>query len=978
MFLPDGTRVGELDEEMVYESRAGETFLLGASTWRIQEITHERVVVTPAPGQPGKMPFWRGDGPGRPIELGRALGQFVREIRATPRDEALDRLRKRHHLDELAATNLLEYLQEQADVTGAVPDDRTVVVERFRDEIGDWRLCIHTPFGSRVNAPWAISLRERLAEIAGDVIEVMWSDDGIILRLPEALDDLDVEALFPDPDDVADHVVSVLPTTSLFAARFRECSARALLLPRRRIDRRTPLWQQRQRAGDLLAVAAKYPDFPMLLETTRECVNDVFDLPSLIEVLAGVRSRKIRVVRVDTATASPMAQSLLFGWISVYMYEGDAPLAERRAAALSLDRDLLRDLLGDDELRSLVDPEVLIALEDDLQRRSEGRLARDLDEVADLMRLLGPLSLDELSDRTDADELADRSDGVDVAGAVALLVDERRAMAVTVAGEERFADTADAARLRDALGVAIPLGLPTTFTDPVDHPLRDLVERYARTHGPFTAGEVGARFGSGSNRFASCSVSSKGSTGSSTASSDRPEPSASGAIPRSSVSSVAARWRHSVARSNLSRPTCSVGSFLPGRAWARLDADRDALIDTIAQLQGAPLVASTIEADVLPSRLAEYRPADLDALCTSGDVVWVGAGGIGANDGRLRLCFREQARVLVPPPGDDPPSDPHHDAIRAHLTDRGASFWPELLGAVAAAELPYDEATVLAALWDLVWAGEVTNDSLGPLRARLGAKGTGAKGGRARPGRLARQGPPAAAGRWSLVAPMLLPTPSPTEVARRHGVAAPRPLRRADARDGAGRGRGRRVRRGVSGAEGARGPGPRSAGVLRVGTGRGPVRASRRSRPAPQQPGGRGRTAGGARCDRPCPAVRRCAAVARDRRPSGSGGGCSGGALRRSGRGLPRTRRSVGPDLPRPRPARRQKRPKVVRQGGMAGEDGNLGVLVAALGDLAARSPRMELASVDGNPVSDTVLGMALQAGGWRISYRGLRPPSKR
>src|SRR5690606_1241403 len=410
--LPDGTRVGELEEEMVYESRTGETFLLGATTWRIAEITHDRVVVTPAPGEPGKMPFWHGDGPGRPLELGRALGAFTRELRGHPAREAVERLRADHGLDERAAANLVAYLDEQAEATGAVPDDRTIVVERFRDEIGDWRVCVLTPFGAPVHAPWAMAIRHRLAETWGLDVEMIWSDDGIALRLPDTMDGTDgdgasapgalAEGAAPgpggaelvgfDPDEIDDVILAELPNTALFASRFRESAARALLLPRRRPDRRTPLWQQRQRSADLLAVASRYPSFPIVLEATRECLNDVFDLPALREVLRDIRSRRIRVVEVETPRASPFAQSLLFGWIAVYMYEGDAPLAERRAAALALDRELLNDLLGAEELRELLDAGALADLELELQCLVEGRRARDADEAHDLLRRLGPLS----------------------------------------------------------------------------------------------------------------------------------------------------------------------------------------------------------------------------------------------------------------------------------------------------------------------------------------------------------------------------------------------------------------------------------------------------------------------------------------------------------------------------------------------------------------------------------------------------------
>ncbi|MFZ4519792.1 MAG: Lhr family helicase [Microthrixaceae bacterium] len=778
VFLPDGTRVGELDEEMVYESRVGETFLLGASTWRIEDITFERVVVTPAPGQPGKMPFWHGDGPGRDAELGRALGGFVRTLRSMPAEEAAERLREVHALDELAAANVLSYLDEQAEATGAVPDDRTLVVERFRDEIGDWRLCIHSPFGARVHAPWATVLRARLAEhfdeLGGDAlgVEVLWSDDGIVVRLPEAAEDVPPEVLFPDPDEVDREVVEVLPGTSAFAARFRECAARALLLPRRRPDRRTPLWQQRQRAADLLAVAARYPSFPILLEATRECCNDVFDLPALRQVLSEVRSRRIRVVQVATAQASPFARSLLFGWIAVYMYEGDAPLAERRAAALALDRELLRDLLGAEELRSLLDAEVVAQVEAELQRLTPERAARDEDELHDLLRVLGPLDPMELAARS-TPELVARLDEV-----VAGLVERRRVIEVGVGGDRRLAAAEDAGRLRDALGVAVPVGLPAAFTDPVDRPLRDLVERFARTHGPFTTAQAADRLGVRAElvvaTLGSLAADGRVIDGDFTPGGNQREWCDAEVLRRLRRRSLAA-LRKEV--EPVESP--ALARFLP--RWQGVGGRRsgpDALAEAIGVLQGAALPASVLESDILRLRVGEYRPADLDLLCSTGELVWIGAGAVGADDGRVRLVWRDQVPFLVPPPDppepDGPTDGPHHRVLREHLAGRGASFWADLQGAVAEAGLPYEDDVVLAALWDLVWAGEVTNDSPAPLRSRVtggrstpSRRATGSRSRRPGPAlrRTNRLGPPAAAGRWSLTAALFEPVPSPTEAA---------------------------------------------------------------------------------------------------------------------------------------------------------------------------------------------------------------------
>ncbi len=491
VFMPDGTRVGELDEECVYESRRGEVILLGASAWRIEDITRDRVVVVPAPGEHGKLPFWKAPGPGRPIELGRAIGRFTRELRSTRRDDVMRRLREDIGLDERAARNLVAYIDEQSEATGgAVPDDRTIVVERFRDELGDWRVCILSPFGSRVHAPWALAIEARMQERLGSGAQVLWSDDGIVLRLPEAVERIPIEDLVFEPDQIEEAVVGVLPGTTMFATVFREVAARALLLPRRLPGRRTPLWQQRQRSADLLGQAGRYPGFPMLLETTRECVRDLFDVPALREVMGDLRARTTRLVAVETDKASPFSQSLLFSWIAVYMYEGDAPLAERRAAALSLDRDLLRELLGTDELRELLDPRALDEVELELQRLADGRHARHADGVHDLLRDLGPLTHDEIRARVDGDADA-------MLGGV---LEDGRAIGVRVAGDDRYAAVEDAARLRDALGVSLPLGVPGAFTTAVEAPLDDLVARYARTHGPFTVGEIAARLGAGTDR----------------------------------------------------------------------------------------------------------------------------------------------------------------------------------------------------------------------------------------------------------------------------------------------------------------------------------------------------------------------------------------------------------------------------------------------------------------------------------------------
>ena len=795
VFLPDGTRVGELDEEMVHESRAGETFVLGASTWRIEDITFERVVVTPAPGEPGKLPFWHGDGPGRPYELGAAIGRFLREVdegATRDRDAEVARLRADHDLDAWAADNLVAYLEEQRQATGTLPDERTVVVERFRDELGDWRVCLLSPFGAQVHAPWAMAIERRLTT-AGYDPEVLWADDGIVLRLPDTtatvgipgaggwehaeddgqdlaarpghdLDDTSLtEDLLPAADEVRGLVVDQLAGTALFTTLFREAAGRALLLPKRMPGKRTALWQQRQRAADLLQVASRYPSFPLLLEATREALQDVFDLPALEQLLRDLHARRIRLVVVETTSASPFAQSLLFGWVGQYMYEYDTPLAERRAQALALDRDLLRELLGGDELRDLLDAGVLATLERELQRlappepepaagqapdlagteRGVDRRARDVDELHDVLRELGPLTTDELAERSRQDP----------GPWVEQLLTERRAIPVRLAGEDRIAAVEDAARLRDAVGVALPPGLPAAFIDPVEDPLADLVSRYARTHGPFDEHAAARRLALPVPRVLA--------TLRWLARQDRVlegafRPDGAG---REWVDSEVLRRlkRRSLAalRAEVEPvDAAALGRFLP--AWQHVRAATgarrrglEALLETVAQLQGTPIPASVLESDVLPARLEGYRGGDLDQLIAAGEVVWLGVEPLGRADGRIALCFRDQLDRLAPLPVGAPPSDEVHVALRDHLAVRGASFWPELFSASGVA----DQELVLDALWDLVWAGEVTNDTYAPvrgLRARRAGGGTG-RGGRPRPGRLSRLGPPAAQGRWSLL-----------------------------------------------------------------------------------------------------------------------------------------------------------------------------------------------------------------------------------
>ncbi|HEX5013453.1 MAG TPA: DEAD/DEAH box helicase [Candidatus Limnocylindrales bacterium] len=778
-----GRRVGELDEEMVYESRAGEVITLGASSWRIEEIGHDRVTVSPAPGVPGKLPFWHGDALGRPIELGRALGAFVREVEddlgrgSKGRKAAADRLKADHDLDELAAENLIAYLEDEREVVGALPTDRRIVIERFRDELGDWRLVLLTPFGGRVHAPWSLALEARIGErLGGGDVQTIWSDDGIAIRLPDselALDGV-TGLLFPDADEVEDLVVGQVASSALFASRFRENATRALLLPRRRPGTRTPLWQQRQRAADLLAVASRYGSFPILVETYREVLSDVFDLPALREVLGGVESREIGIHSVETVRASPFASSLLFDYVAAYMYDGDAPLAERRAGALTLDRDLLRELLGQEELRELLDPEALADLELSLQSLTDDRKATTADQLHDLLRRLGDLS---------ADEIAARSEGGSAAadGWIVDLVASRRAVRARIAGEERWIAIEDVARFRDGVGVAPPAGVPDAFLGPATAALEGLVARYARTHGPFLTPDPARRWGlpvgvveAALERLLENGTILRGEFRPGGAEREWLDPDVLRILRRRSL----ARLRREVEPVD----PAALGRFLP--AWhgvapageetppLRQAAALERLAEVVDQLAGLPIPASVLERDVLPGRIPGYQPRLLDELGAMGEVGWVGRGSLGRDDGRIAL-YRPGREALRPASAaadaTDRPAGPRHEAIREHLARRGASFYRELFAAAGGGS----DRDVLDALWDLVWAGEVTNDTFAPLRA-LRWKRT-SRDARRRPGRLTSLGPPEAAGRWSLVEE---PVATPTErlhatslaLLDRHGV----------------------------------------------------------------------------------------------------------------------------------------------------------------------------------------------------------------
>ena len=847
-----GKRVGELDEEMVYESRVGDTFTLGSSTWRIEEITPDRVVVSPAPGVPGRLPFWKGDSPGRPAELGRAMGAWVRELLTLPDDEARAYV-ERAGLDAWAADNLLAYVHEQRAATGEVPTDATLVVERFRDEIGDWRIVLHSPYGARVHGPWALVIAARLRERFGVDAAAMHADDGIVLRLPDLMatdapairgagarpdgagarpdgvgagarwadDGPSIEAadLLIDADDVADAVRAELGGSAMFGARFREAAARALLLPRRRPDKRQPLWQQRQRSAQLLSVAAQYPDFPILLEAVRECLQDDFDIAALTTFMRDVAARRVRVVEVTTPTPSPYAQSLLFGYTAQFLYDGDAPLAERRAAALTLDPTLLAELLGSgqSQLADLLDPAAVERTEAELGGFAPDRQARTLEQVADVVRRHGPLPEAEVECRTREDVRAQ------VLPWLTELESARRLIRVRLAGvpagsTEQWAAVEDAGRLRDALGVALPVGVPEAFTEVLPDPLGDLVRRHARTRGPFPAAQVAVRFGLGVavvtdvlRRLEQSGALVQG----------RLRPDVLGGVGDEFCDADVLRTlrRRSLAalRSEVEPVDPRVlGVFLP--RWQGIDPGPltvgpghrsgalrglDGLARAVEQLAGAVVPASALETHVLPARVADYSPALLDELTAAGEVLWAGHGALAGNDGLVSLHPAAVADLTLPLVGPiepgGPADTPVHRAVLDALTGGGAYFLSGLVGRVGQLLAGLDDdptgphrtvtqSEVTAALWDLVWAGLVTNDGLAPLRARLGAGRTAHRThpvpprshSLARVPRLGLRGGPArsdrpmsavigqeAGGRWSL-----LPEREPDPTLRAHALAA--------------------------------------------------------------------------------------------------------------------------------------------------------------------------------------------------------------
>lgn len=718
-------RVGELDEEMVYESRVGDVFTLGASSWRIENITRDQVQVSPAPGHTGRLPFWSGDGLGRPYELGLALGRFRREA-----GENLDPA-----LDDNARRNLLAYLDEQREATGIVPDEKTLVLERFTDELGDWRVVLHTPFGKGVNAAWALAAGWRVSQETGMDAQAVAGDDGIVLRLPQGEKEPGGALFIFDAEEISDIVTEQVGNSALFASRFSECAARALLLPRRNPGKRAPLWQQRQRAEQLLDVARNYPSFPIILETVRECLQDVYDLPSLRTVMGDIATRRVRIAEVTTDQPSPFASSLLFNYTGAFMYEGDTPLAEKRAAALSLDPALLAKLLGTVELRDLLDPEIIAEVDASLRRL--GR-ATTPEQFADTLRMVGPVPLDELADYTP----------VPLAGLESSL--GARVMRVRIGGREHIAQSLDAPLLRDGLGIPVPPGVAARQAT-VPDALTQLVNRWVRTRGPFTLRDLASAFGLAIGAAHAALDPDKvveGRYRQGVQEKEYAAPEVLRLIRSRSLARARAQTRP-VSQS-------AYGRFAP--AWLNVAPvgvtpalrGADGVFAAVEQLAGVRLPASAWESWILPSRVGDYRPEMLDELTSSGEVAIVGAGKAGARDPWIMLLPSDYAAQLTPQV-DEPLLSLTQAQVMEKIRAGGGFLFTDLLtGSTTAEELR-------ESVWDLVEAGLVSPDSFAPIRARL-AGGRTAHRARRRPSRSrVRSGrtsfssatPPDMVGRWA-------------------------------------------------------------------------------------------------------------------------------------------------------------------------------------------------------------------------------------
>lgn len=713
-------RVGELDEEMVYESRANDVITLGAASWRIQKITHDQVIVVPASPHSARLPFWRGDGEGRPADLGAAIGAFLGELErigpGTP--SALRRRLQDAGLNPYALDNLTRLVEEQRQATGFVPNDRQLLLESCRDEGGDWRVMLHSPFGKRVHGPWALALAARIRQQLGEDPDMLTGDDGIVLRFPQDSHLLPGASLFVfQPEELERTVSEEVGHSALFAARFRECAGRALYLPRMRPGKRSPLWQQRLRAAELLESARHQRDFPLLIETARECLQDVYDLPALRDLMSAIQAGQVEIREVTTQTPSPFASHLLFGYVGQFVYQGDLPLAERLSSVLSLDSDLLRELLGPADLSQVLHPQVMEQLEAELQHLSLQRRVRPGEALVDLLRSLGPLTVAEIQARL-TDQDAPSAEQV-----LRQLKHSRRLLLLHWASQEYWAAIEDAALLRDALHLPLPEGISPAYLRPVAQPLLELIKRFARTHSAFSGEQLAQRF----------------------------------VLPMVEINMVLtaladqglliayqadgrAQWIwHEVFRQLRARSlriARDATRAVPQRAFVRLLLEHQGVLGTrpgrdlqgvegvlqvVELLAGLPLPASLWESRIFPARVRDFQPSLLDELFAGNQVLWAGHGRLGDNDGLVSLHLAEQAGETWP--SHDGPAaqlSSLQQALLNLLADGGAYRVEQLASRLQQQDQSDQGMTrepLAAALWDLAWRGLICCDRWAPLRA---------------------------------------------------------------------------------------------------------------------------------------------------------------------------------------------------------------------------------------------------------------------
>ena len=744
-YLSDGkTKLGELDEEFVYETRPGDTFTLGSQVWRVLAVTNDKVVVGDAAGSVPRMPFWRGDYPWRPYELGEKVGAFRRavaerlqaaaaalgleELRATAarRDapqvqDLLAWLRRDYALDDNSAGIVMDYVAGQVDHAGTISSDRSILVEVFDDAVGDPRMVVQSPFGGRVNGLWAIALGSALRERTGVEVEVQSNDDGILFRFPAADGDFPLDLVTNmTAGEARERILGELPNSAVFGAQFRQNAARALLLPGLGRGKRTPFWLQRLRAKDLLQIVRRFEDFPIVAETYRDCLQEVMDLPHLETILGAIQRGEIEVVATESLTPSPVALSLLWDFISIYMYEWDAPKAERQLQTLAANRDLLQELLQDIDLADLLRPEAVAEVRERLQHTAPAVQVRTLEELAYLFQSVGDLSSVEVAERCTTDP----------ASWLGRLAGDRRIVALPIPARFHAETRWVAAELAPEYVAAFDLSSEPSAKEyrqwdfSAEEARRRILHRYLAQVGPTTADAIQARYVFPeewlAGELAALVASRQLAQGRFTPGSSAPAETAESMefVDRRVLEQMHRRTL-AILRNEVQPVTRAAYADFLAR-WQHVHpaqrlAGEGGLRRVLQQLRAAPAAGRAWERDVLPLRLPDYRPNMLADLCQSGELVWVGSGGVDPRRLRIRFLFRGEGNAYIePPPENLFGLSEHAQAVHAFLKSEGAVFPAELRDA-----LGLGEQETAAALWELAAAGLVTSDNLASLREML-------------------------------------------------------------------------------------------------------------------------------------------------------------------------------------------------------------------------------------------------------------------